>query len=59
MQRMDVVDAMVICIYEFLHNVHRPAYRVPKLTVPQTQYGRKHDEDGPEDDPPCAFRLAA
>jgi hypothetical protein len=49
---------MVVCIDEFLQKVHQPAFRVTKVAAPPRQAG-KEDDNGPNDDPPSAIRLAA
>jgi hypothetical protein len=50
---------MVVCIDEFLQKVHQPAFRVAKVAAPPVQVGTEPDDNGPNDDPPCAIRLAA
>jgi hypothetical protein len=50
---------MVICIDEFLQKVHRPAYRVTKVAQPPRKVAQEPDDNGPNDDPPSAIRLAA
>jgi hypothetical protein len=50
---------MVICIDEFLQKVHQPAFRVTKVAAPPREVGSEPDDNGPNDDPPSAIRLAA
>jgi len=50
---------MVICIDEFLQKVHRPLSRFAKAAAPNRQVGKEPDDNGPNDDPPSAIRLAA
>ena len=49
---------MVVCIDEFAQRVHQPAFGVTKLAAPPREV-REPDDDGPNDDPPSAIRLAA
>jgi hypothetical protein len=50
---------MVICIDDFLQKVHRPAFRVTKVAEPPRKVSQEPDDNGPNDDPPSAIRLAA
>jgi hypothetical protein len=50
---------MVIPIDDLLHKVRKPAFRVTKVASPPREVGPEHDDDGPNDDPPNAIRLAA
>jgi len=50
---------MVICIEEFLQKLHRPKLRVAKLAAPPRKTRKEPDDEGPNDDPPRAIRLAA
>ena len=50
---------MVICSEEFLQKVHRPNFRVAKAAALPDQVRKESDDNGPNDDPPSAIRLAA
>jgi hypothetical protein len=50
---------MIICIEEFLQKVHQPTFRVAKASARHGQVGKEPDDNGPNDDPPNAIRLAA
>lgn len=50
---------MVICIEEFLQKVHQPTFRVAKIAPPPRRVGKEPDDNGPNEDPPSAIRLAA
>jgi hypothetical protein len=50
---------MVICIDEYLEEVHRHTFRIAEAAAPLGQVAFEIDDDGPNDDPPAAVRLAA
>jgi len=50
---------MVICIDEYLQEVQRYAFRFAEVAAPLGQVALEIDDDGPDDDPPAAVRVAA
>jgi hypothetical protein len=49
---------MIICIEEFLQEVHQPTVRTTE-TAAAPEIGKGSDDKGPNDDPPVAIRLVA
>jgi hypothetical protein len=50
---------MVICIAEYLQEVHQHTFRAAEVAAPLGQVAFEIDDDGPNEDPPNAARLAA
>jgi hypothetical protein len=50
---------MVICIEEFLQKIPQRTFPVAKVAAQPRQVGKTSDDNGPNDDPPSALRLAA
>ena len=50
---------MVIAIDEFPQEMHRPAAQFVNVAAPPEEIGLEANDDGPNDDPPMALRLAA
>lgn len=50
---------MVICIDEYLQEVQQYTFQVAKVAAPLGQVALEIDDDGPDDDPPAALRVAA
>jgi len=50
---------MVICIDQSLQEGHQYTFRAAEVPAPLGQIAFEIDDDGPNDDPPAALRLAA
>jgi len=48
---------MVVCIEEYVKKIHRPS--AADIQAAPLRVQDESDEDGPNDDPPAARRLAA